>query len=337
MKLGIQFPDRPSSVPPAQHFDDVRRLLAHAQELGFTYFTMGQHFVYGDLRWLQPVPLIARLAADTGPDVRLAVTVLVVPAYHPIVLAEELATLDIVTEGRLIVGLGGGYRPDEFELLGVGIDDRIARFLETFEVMKELWTKDLVDWEGRFWQLKGAQPHIQPATKPYPPIWMGGHSRAAARRAGELADAWIIPPGSTLDEIRTGMALVAKGRAARGLPMVPQPLRRNVLVAEDLPAALRRYQAISQERFAQFASRGLQVVDADDVSDDFEQFALGHAILGTADQIVDQVRSLQAEMAFDPLIMKPQWTYMDVDQGIAELDLLAPEVIPALLEMEVGR
>ena len=95
------------------------RIAEAAQENDFTYIAIGQHFLYGDLRWLQPVPLLARLAAEVAPHVRLVTQIMIAPLYHPVLLAEEIATLDVVTEGRLVFGVGLGYRPEEFDYLGV--------------------------------------------------------------------------------------------------------------------------------------------------------------------------------------------------------------------------
>src|SRR4028118_720551 len=154
--VGMLLSDVPSSVPPAQQFDDVRRIVAAAQQAGMTYIAIGQHFLYGDLRWLQPVPLLARLAAECDREARLATQstiahvehpglhgpgsagggrraarVLVPPGYHPVLVAEELATLDVVTEGRLVFGAGIGYRPPEVQHLRVPFKERAARTAQT--------------------------------------------------------------------------------------------------------------------------------------------------------------------------------------------------------------
>jgi len=119
IRTGLLMTDIPRSVGPRQQFSDILRVVDAAQAAGLTYVCFGQHFLYGDLSYPQPVPLLARLAAHVDPHVRLVTSVLVTPLYHPVVLAEELATLDMVTEGRLVVGAGIGYVPDEFSCLGV--------------------------------------------------------------------------------------------------------------------------------------------------------------------------------------------------------------------------
>ena len=83
------------------------------------------------------------------------------PLYHPVLLAEELATLDIVSGGRLVVGLGTGYMPEEFEAFGVPFEERVPRLEECIALLEALWTQDPVTFEGRFWQLRDAPVHLQ--------------------------------------------------------------------------------------------------------------------------------------------------------------------------------
>src|SRR4030095_10870057 len=120
---------------------------------GWTDCTIGHHYLYGDRRWLQPVPTLARLAAELDDDVTLATTIIQAPLYPPVALAEELASIDIMTRGRLVVGVGAGYRADEFNALGVDFTQRFAMLDESVAVMKRLWTEDDVTHTGRFSRL----------------------------------------------------------------------------------------------------------------------------------------------------------------------------------------
>src|SRR3954453_1882796 len=160
VQVGLLLSDVPKTVSPQQQFRDVLRLGEAAQRNGLTHLTIGQHFLYGELRWLQPVPLFARLAAECEPHVRLVTNIMIAPLYHPVMLAEEIATLDVVTEGRLIFGAGLGYRPEEFDYLGVPFKERAGRFDESLQLMKKLWTQEKVDHHGKYWQLENVQPHI---------------------------------------------------------------------------------------------------------------------------------------------------------------------------------
>ncbi len=194
VQVGVLLSDAPKSVSPSQQFRDVLRIVEAAQRNGFGHIAIGQHFLYGDLRWLQPVPLLARLAAEVEPDVKLVTQIMIAPLYHPVLLAEEIATLDVVTDGRLVFGAGLGYRPEEFDYLDVPFRQRASRFDESLQLMKRLWTEDEVTFHGEHWQLDGVAPHVQPVQQPHPPIWIGAHAMAGVRRAARYGDAYACPP-----------------------------------------------------------------------------------------------------------------------------------------------
>src|SRR3954470_22474580 len=163
VQMGVLLSDIPKSITPAQQFKDILRITEAAQATGFTPIAIGQHFLYGELRWLQPVPLLARLAAECDAGTRLVTQIMIAPLYHPVMLAEEIATLDVVTEGRLVFGAGLGYRPEEFDYFGIPFKQRAGRFNESLELMKKLWTQETVNHEGKYPTPEHAHPHIFPA------------------------------------------------------------------------------------------------------------------------------------------------------------------------------
>src|SRR3954451_2736040 len=196
--VGVLLSDLPRDWGPRRQFTELLRQVEAAQRNGFTYLCLGQHFLYGDYTCLQPVPVLARLAAEVDPHIRLVTTVLMSPVYHPVLLAEELASLDVMTEGRLVVGIGLGYRPEEFDYLGVPFGERVQRFEEGLELMKALWTQPTVTFSGRFGQLADPSPHVRSWRSALRPVWVGADAPAAVRRPGRVADKWIVPPAVDL-------------------------------------------------------------------------------------------------------------------------------------------
>lgn len=330
MQFGILLSDVPGSTSPKEQLRDLFRITEAAQRNGFSYICIGQHFLYGDLRWLQPVPVLARLAAEVDPDVRLVTTIMIAPLYHPVILAEEVATLDIVTEGRLDFGLGLGYRPDEFDFLGVPYRERAARLDESIELMRLLWTEPEVTFHGRFWQLEKVKPHIRPYQDPHPPLWVGGHSDRGARRAGRYGDAYPVPPEATEEQIAGRFAIVREEFAKRGKPFGPQPVRRNVLVADNLDDARREFARVAQGRYVAYAQRGLDVYTEEQLQADFLTATSSHAVLGSPEQVAEALRALVTRLPIDPLILKPQWPTMTGDDAVAALDTLGKTVVAAL-------
>lgn len=330
VQVGLLLSDVPSTVPPAQQFKDIVSVAQTAERNGFTYIAIGQHFLYGDLRWLQPVPLLARLAAEVGPRVRLVTQIMVAPLYHPVLLAEEIATLDIVTEGRLVFGAGLGYRAEEFDYFGVPYRERAPRMDEALVLLKKLWTEDEVTFDGRFWSLKGVRPHIKPLQSPHPPIWIGAHSLAGAKRAGKFGDAYATPPETRPHEIAERFEAVREGFSERGKAFGPQPLRRNVLVADSREEAIVEYARVAKGRYLTYVQRGLDLYSGDELERDFIRTVEEHAVLGTPEQVTQKLLELVRTFPVDPLLVRPQWPSMTNKETLAAIERLGRDVVPAL-------
>lgn len=334
VQMGLLLSDVPKSVTPAQQFKDVLRIVEAAQEGGFTYIAIGQHFLYGELRWLQPVPLLARLAAEVDPHVRLVTQIMIAPLYHPVMLAEEIATLDVVTEGRLIFGAGLGYRPEEFDYLGIPFKERAGRFDESLQLMKKLWTQETVDHHGKYWQLEDVHPHLSPVQDPHPPIWIGAHAIPGVKRCATYGDAYACPPETPMHEIAERHAVVRDGFAERGKAFGPQPLRRNCLVADTREEAVVEFARVAQGRYLTYAKKGLEVMQGQDLENEFAQAVAGHAVIGTPDDVVAELTDYSTRLPVDPILLRPQWPTMDGDETVAAIARLGRDVVPAMLALE---
>src|SRR5437899_4545323 len=148
MKFGLiiskQHPPGVSMVDRfREHIDQVRA----ARDAGFDLIVMGQHFLSTPFQEMQSLPALARLAAEAG-TMRVGATVILLPLLNPVDVAEQVATLDVICEGRFIMGVGLGYREEEYEAFGVQGKERVPRFLESLELIKRLWTEDEVTHRG---------------------------------------------------------------------------------------------------------------------------------------------------------------------------------------------
>jgi len=325
-------------VSPRDHLDLLLRQVEAAQRNGLTYITIGHHYLYGDLRWLQPVPTLARLAAELNDDVTLATTIIQAPLYHPVALAEELATLDIMSRGRLVVGVGAGYRSDEFTALGVDFADRFAMLDESVALMKRLWTEDHVTHTGRFWQLEDARPHIQPWQVPHPPLWVGAMGPVGVRRSARLGDGWPVTPETKIPDMVRLLSLYEDERERLGKPQVRHPLRREIVPAATTDAAFERFEYMAKERLVAYAQRQLATRDAGELTSSFREVAAKETFIGTPDECVAQIRELAAVVPIDPILVRAQWPHLTGDEVVAYLDDLGRDIVPAVREIEpVGR
>ena len=163
------------------------------EELGYEYLAAGEHFMRGD----PPGPSDAALpvlgvAAGATERIRLLSSILLVPFYHPTVLAKLATTLDIASGGRLTLGVGvGGEFPVEFEAAGLDVRQRGRRTNECLEVLRRLWTENGVSYEGRHFRLDNVTISPPPSQLPHPPIWVAGRRDAAMLRAARFGDGWL--------------------------------------------------------------------------------------------------------------------------------------------------
>jgi probable F420-dependent oxidoreductase len=137
------------------------------------------------------IPTLA-VAAGATEKILLVSGVLLAPLYHPVMLAKLLAVLDRASGGRLIVGVGvGGEFPVEFQALGVPVGERGGRTNESLEIIRKLWTREEVDYQGRYYHLERVTLNPPPIQKPHPPVWVAGRREAAMKRAARYGDGWF--------------------------------------------------------------------------------------------------------------------------------------------------
>jgi probable F420-dependent oxidoreductase len=228
LALGWGVPNR----GPVARVDVVTRLARAADALGYSVVTLSDHVVLptrssapypydhsgafpggSQQPYLEPIALAAWLLACTR-RLRVGISVLVVPYRNPVVTAKQLATIDAISGGRLIVGVGVGWWPEEFEALASPpFAQRGAVTDEYLHLMKTLWTEDAPRFEGKYYRIADVTAFPKPTQKPHPPIWVGGHTEPALRRTAVLGDAWHPiglrgPAGLAPDEVAEKMARI---------------------------------------------------------------------------------------------------------------------------------
>jgi probable F420-dependent oxidoreductase len=177
-----------------------RMLIPVQSRSAYPYSPTGAFPLGPDEPWLEPLTAVTYLASITE-RINVGTSVLVIPYRNPVFTAKALATADYLSGGRVILGAGVGWWREEFTALGIPFEDRAARTVEYLRIMKEIWTKPRVAFEGRFARIAeagGVRPH--PARQPHIPIWIGGHSDGALRRVVAVGDGWhplgLRPPVS---------------------------------------------------------------------------------------------------------------------------------------------
>ena len=212
MKVRIGY--APTVLPPAESgATALRRLVAVGETYGYDSIWLSDRIVGGRFP-LEPVVALTMVAA-LSETMKFGPSVLALPLRHPVLLAKELATLDVLSGGRLLPAVGLGSDPREYAALGVPFEDRGARADEAIAVMRLLWAEETVTYTGRFFTLDRVQTVPRPVQRPGPPIWIGGRSKAAQRRVGRVGDGWLVSQ-ATPGEVAEGIEVIASTAAAHG-------------------------------------------------------------------------------------------------------------------------
>jgi probable F420-dependent oxidoreductase len=193
MRFGVQLPH----FGPLASGPGAVSIARRAEALGFDSVWVGDHLAYPPSladrfgsEFHEALVTLSYLAAATS-RVRLGTAVLVLPYRHPVLLARQLATLDVLSAGRVTVGVGTGWLAEEFAALGVPFADRGALTDESLRIVRALWTEDPPSFAGRFFTVPEVTARPRPLQRPTPPVWVGGNTPRALRRAAELGDGWL--------------------------------------------------------------------------------------------------------------------------------------------------
>ena len=164
---------------------------------------------------LDPIVALGYVAASTS-RIRLGVATICLPFISPVVLAKQAATVDVLSGGRLDLGLGIGWMPEEFAATGASTTRRGARAAEYLAVLRTLWADEVSSFDGEFYTIPAGRQDPRPVQRPGPPVLLGGMSRPAMDRAGRIADGWITSSRADLSEIAAGVAMIREAASAAG-------------------------------------------------------------------------------------------------------------------------
>ena len=284
--------------PLYEQIEEVVEVCHVARDAGFAAVSVPQHWVSYPTVWPQPFSTLARLAPETG-SMRLMTGIVLLPLHNPVQIAEDAATLDHISRGRFVLGVGLGYREAELEAVGAGRKDRAPRLTESIELMKRLWTGEEVTYEGRYWTVHGARMAFRPVQEPHPPIWMAGQSEGAMRRAARIADSCFLGPQVGFADVGRLVGLYRTERIEQGRGHGAAAVARAVSLADSRSAAVAEARTAAESSYRMYSEWDMQedsmvrinISSASEVSD--------WAVAGTADECLERFAMLRDEVGVD--------------------------------------
>jgi probable F420-dependent oxidoreductase len=295
MKFGLY--SSIANPPRGEHLErSIDEVIAEAQlaeSCGFDSCFFGEH--HQDRDGFLPSPLIVATAvAARTQTLRVGTSVILLPLHHPVHVAEDVITLDLVSTGRVILGVGIGYQADDFRAFAVPFEHRAALFEESIEILRLCWAGERFSFKGKHYTLEDVQIRPRPFQKPGPPLWIGASVPAAARRAGRIADGFVGTPSTGLENA-TRLAEVYKaaareaGRPAEVIQMRDAWVAATRAEADAVygPHVMTAYRYYWEHRLAEFANMPAETKFT------LENLAPDRLILGEPDTCVRELQRWQ--------------------------------------------
>ena len=340
MKFGLMFSLQVppgSGIPWQEPYQDMLDCLPRAEELGYSSSFQVSHHAQKD--GLCPGPLIACAgAAAVTKTMRIGTGVLLVPLYAPLKLAEDIAVLANLSNGRFIFGVAPAYVAEEFEAHGIPRNERIGRFEEALDLMTLAWTEDTFSFSGKYYQVPKTRLTPKPVQSPHPPIWYGVSAPASLRRAARRHATQIMSPRHGPEELLEHFEPYEAEAKKIGWVIPERPIMRSVFIAETkekaeaIAAPALNY--LFTELYGAASAAGDRVLKAADGSIITEKEQVGfdtfknRYIIGDPDFAIEQLKLYQR--AVQPTEVSC-WMHLPGISGkdaMGSVELFAKEVMP---------
>ena len=320
----------PTDDAAAREAGHVRQVQL-AGEYGFRGVAVGQHLSTEGMQWFPPVPLLSYLAPHCQ-GLELGTSVLVLPFFNPVLVAEAMAFVDVACGGRSFLGVAAGWNAREFAVLEAPFEQRHRRLREGLEIIRRLWTENEVTYEGQEYHLEGVTLSLKPLRKPRPPIWVGASSERVARRLAGLSDVLTLSSHIPLAKLEAMLAAYRDERERLGLPPSDVPVLRNVFVAESAEAALAEGMPYLQAAYGRFDGWGLfqQVLKTSTASGVLPEVLLERVIIGGPEEVATGLGIVRQRLGANKVLMLMQWYGMPEEKVEQSIRLFGEQVLPRL-------
>ena len=327
MRFGIQFGPHSASTDPTEELEHISQRARLAAKCNFDALFYGQHYLNGpDTAALQSLPMLGYLAGQV-PGLYLGTSIFLLPLHAPVMVAEYVATLDILCGGKFLFGVGQGYRDVEFESFGLEKRQRRERLVEGVQIIRKLWAEDNVSFHGKLFQLNGVSIAPKPLQRPGPPILMGADTVQTVSRVPEVADHWIASRRHSKEFLRQAVpayksALERQGKEFKGLFMF-----RDLCLAGTSQEAEKRVRTAYERKYQEYHREG-QPGERYDLP--FEDLKQGRLLLGRPNEVIDEVMAYHEEFGVEFMWFIMNWPGFEPQWALETIQMFGEEVIPTI-------
>lgn len=323
--------DFPANDDMADRLIEIRTQVSEARRVGFASLWAGQHFLSAPWQRPQPTVMLANLLREAE-GMTVGSNILVLPLLNPTLVAEESATMDLLSGGRYVLGIGLGYRDEEFQAFGVDRSERVGRMVESLAVIRRLFSEETVDHHGKYFTVPNVGLGLRPTHPGGPPIWIAASTDKAIARAAQLGDAWPITFYPSIAYLQTQLVTYRDALAAAGKPEPPEmPILREVFVVER-PGDLELCREALMTKYRTYAAWGQDsfLPESERFDQPFEQFRTDRFLIGSAQEILDDLVRYRDTLGVNHFIFRVQWPGLPTDYALRTVRLLGERVLPFL-------
>jgi len=297
--------------------DDVRL----AERVGLSSALFAEHHFIED-GWVPQALTLAAAAAAVTERIRVGSNITILPLQHPVAVAEQAVLVDLVSGGRAVLGVGVGWRPEDFAGFGAPFERRFTVFTESLKVLRALLAGETLSFEGSLYSAADARLRLTPVQDGGPPLWVGATGPQGIRRAARLADAWILSPQVRVAELAEGRKLYEEARAEAGLPpAVDVPLRREAFVAESDDEAWHRFADGLRHQYGHvYGSRHPDFPKGGSL-EELRAWAKDLFVVGSVETVAEEFLSLRERLDATEILVRPRLPGVDPAQARASIEL----------------
>ena len=308
-----------------------------AEQLGFDNVLVNEHHLVENGYFPACLVVAAGLASGTE-RIRIGTGVLLLPLYDPLHVAEHGAVLDVISNGRLILGIGQGYRREEFDAFRVALKERPSRLAEGAEVIRRLWTESSVTHHGQHFHLDNVRMRPHPQQNPHPPIWVAAKQTKAVELAARVGDAWFADPITPLGVIQSRLGVYRQVLQSLGKDFAQQefPIMREAYVAESNSRAWEEARDPIMYIYKEYLDWGhMQDEEGNPIPPgDEKSLALlrQRFMIGDPDSCIQYIEKLRTNLGVNNIIMRMKFPGLSHNQVMHSIRLFAKEVMPHFSE-----
>jgi alkanesulfonate monooxygenase SsuD/methylene tetrahydromethanopterin reductase-like flavin-dependent oxidoreductase (luciferase family) len=315
MKVGLfintQFPE---GYNVGARVPEMIEQVKAARAAGFSSLWFPHHWLTHPMQMLQITPAMAYLAAHAE-GMTIGPNILILPPLNPVHIAEEAATLDVLTGGNYVLGIGLGYRQPEFDAFGVPLSERAPRFNESIGLMRRLWTEDRLTHKGKFYTVNDAGIGVKPVRAGGPPLYIAGQADVSVRRAARIGDAWMMVNTSGLKTITPLMQTYRAALKEYGRSPLEYPMTVECYVGESHTTAHEECREPLEYKYSAYAAWGME----DRTGVPFPEFARDRFIIGDKASVKEEIARYRELLGVDHFIMRCQWPGLSQERALGSI------------------